>query len=101
MALLRWNLFTYQSLWRWIDDPFLRPPISPPEQPVLPFLDSIWPKGAKTWAAKRQQGVVFGKRIRGQGREYGKSTTNAAPWLILDSIETRYSRAPRLALRTG
>jgi len=47
VALLRWNLFTYRNLWDWIDDPFLTPPILPPDQPLLPFLDSILPKGAK------------------------------------------------------
>jgi hypothetical protein len=25
-ALLRWNLFTYRDLWKWIDDPFETPP---------------------------------------------------------------------------
>jgi len=47
VALLHWNLFTYRNLWEWIDDPFLTPPIRPPDQPLLPFLDSILPKGAK------------------------------------------------------
>ena len=45
VVLLRWKLFTYRNLWRWIDDPFLRPPIPPPEQPLLPFLDSRAEKG--------------------------------------------------------
>lgn len=26
VALLRWNLFTYRDLWKWIDDPFSHPP---------------------------------------------------------------------------
>lgn len=26
VALLRWNLFTYKPLWKWIDQPFLPPP---------------------------------------------------------------------------
>jgi len=30
VALLRWNLFTYRDLWRWIDDPFETPPAPPP-----------------------------------------------------------------------
>ncbi len=43
MALLRWNLFTYRDLWRWIDDPYETPPEVP--QPVQlvssgPELDS-------------------------------------------------------------
>ena len=29
VALLRWNLFTYRDLWRWIDDPFGVPPETP------------------------------------------------------------------------
>lgn len=29
VALLRWNLFTYRDLWRWIDDPFDTPPLMP------------------------------------------------------------------------
>jgi len=41
VALLRWNLFTYKPLWRWIDHPF-----DPPDQnqyfEQLPLiLDSI------------------------------------------------------------
>lgn len=36
VALLRWNLFTYRDLWRWIDDPFDIPPdLPPPQQGVL------------------------------------------------------------------
>jgi len=29
VALLRWNLFTYRDLWKWIDDPFQTPPLVP------------------------------------------------------------------------
>lgn len=46
VALLRLNLFTYRDLWRWINDPFLTPPIVQAQQLVLPFLDSISPRGA-------------------------------------------------------
>lgn len=36
VALLRWNLFTYRDLWRWLDDPFETPPLEPqPEQLIL------------------------------------------------------------------
>ena len=36
VALLRWNLFTYRDLWKWIDDPFDTPPLGArPEQLVL------------------------------------------------------------------
>jgi hypothetical protein len=36
VALLRWNLFTYRDLWRWINDPFETPPVRPVhEQGVL------------------------------------------------------------------
>jgi hypothetical protein len=41
VALLRWNLFTYRNLWEWLDDPFQTPPEPPPDQPLLPYLDSI------------------------------------------------------------
>lgn len=27
VALLRWNLFTYRDLWKWLDDPFDTPPL--------------------------------------------------------------------------
>jgi len=49
VALLRWNLFSYRKLWDWIDDPFETPPeVPPPEQPLLPYLDSIFaPRPAK------------------------------------------------------
>ena len=29
VAFLRWNLFTYRSLWEWIDDPYDIPPLLP------------------------------------------------------------------------
>lgn len=29
VALLRWNLFTYRDLWKWLDDPFGVPPARP------------------------------------------------------------------------
>jgi hypothetical protein len=32
VALLRLNLFTYRSLWTWLDDPFETPPEEPPVQ---------------------------------------------------------------------
>jgi hypothetical protein len=36
VALLRWNLFTYRDLWKWIDDPYETPPETPaPEQLLL------------------------------------------------------------------
>jgi hypothetical protein len=41
IALLRWNLFTYRSLWEWINRPFDTPPESPPLQGELFDLDSI------------------------------------------------------------
>ena len=31
VALLRWNLFTYRDLWKWIDAPFATPPEGPPD----------------------------------------------------------------------
>ena len=57
------------------------------QQAFLPFLDNIRRKGPKTGRTKTRQGVVFGKRGRGQGREYGRSAPNAAPRFILDSID--------------
>lgn len=36
VALLRWNLFTYRDLWRWIDEPYTVPP-EPPPTPQLAF----------------------------------------------------------------
>jgi len=41
VALLRWNLFTHKDLWKWIDDPFFRPPDLPPGSPTQPELDGI------------------------------------------------------------
>jgi IS4 transposase len=41
IALLRWNLFTYRSLWESINRPFDTPPETPPEQLELFNLDSI------------------------------------------------------------
>jgi hypothetical protein len=41
IALQRWNLFTYRSLWEWINRPFDTPPETPPEQLELFDLDSI------------------------------------------------------------
>ena len=45
IAFLRWNLFTYRDLWKWIDNPFEILPIKP--QPVqyvlsLPGLGRSW-----------------------------------------------------------
>lgn len=31
VAFLRWNLFTYRDLWKWIDEPFETPPEGPPD----------------------------------------------------------------------
>jgi hypothetical protein len=31
VALLRWNLFTYRDLWKWINQPFSTPPEGPPD----------------------------------------------------------------------
>lgn len=41
VALLRWNLFTYRDLWRWIDEPFKTPPEKPPPSQLQLVLDSI------------------------------------------------------------
>ena len=38
IALLRWNLFTYRDLWKWIDDPFG----VPPELPGFVQLELTW-----------------------------------------------------------
>jgi len=41
VAFLRWSLFTYRDLWKWIDAPFLIPPVPPQsvqEQLLLPGL---------------------------------------------------------------
>ena len=38
VALLRWNLFTYRTIWQWINNPYDVPPIEPlPFQPMLPI----------------------------------------------------------------
>lgn len=39
VALLRWNLFSYRDLWRWLDQPLNTPPAAPPETQLV--LDSI------------------------------------------------------------
>jgi hypothetical protein len=41
VALVRWNLFTYRDLWRWIDDPFDTPPDQPAAGGEQLMLDSI------------------------------------------------------------
>ena len=41
VALLRWNLFTYRDLWRWIDEPFKTEPEKPPPRQLQLVLDSI------------------------------------------------------------
>lgn len=41
VALVRWNLFTYRDLWRWIDDPFETPPDQPGPKSEQLMLDSI------------------------------------------------------------
>lgn len=38
VALLRWNLFTYRDLWKWLDDPFG----VPPGKPVVQQLELSW-----------------------------------------------------------
>ena len=43
VALLRWNLFTYRDLWRWIDQPFQTPQQPPPLGQLNLTLDSIAP----------------------------------------------------------
>lgn len=47
VALVRMNLFTYKNLWRWLDDPFEKPPEPEPRQPMLPFLDSMFGRKAE------------------------------------------------------
>lgn len=38
VALLRWNLFTYRDLWKWINNPFETPPLEPiPIQMHIPI----------------------------------------------------------------
>jgi hypothetical protein len=41
VALVRWNLFTYRDLWKWLDDPYETPPDEPSNNPVQMTLDSI------------------------------------------------------------
>lgn len=38
VALLRWNLFTYRDLWRWLDDPFG----VPPNEPAVQQMELLW-----------------------------------------------------------
>ena len=39
VAFLRWNLFSYRDLWKWIDEPFDVLPIEPQSaQPQFPFM---------------------------------------------------------------
>ena len=38
VALLRWNLFTYRDLWRWLDDPFG----VPPDRPMVQQMELSW-----------------------------------------------------------
>ena len=45
VALLRWNLFSYRNLWKWINNPSNSPPQAPNyHQLPLPFLDSKFGK---------------------------------------------------------
>ena len=56
VALLRWNLFTYRNLWRWIDDPFNTPPERGKyQQLTLPFLDS---ETGGNWQSRRGEGSI-------------------------------------------
>jgi len=48
MALLRWNLFTYRDLWRWIDAPFERLAGSEVAEQTWLILDSIQPPARTT-----------------------------------------------------
>ena len=48
VALLRWNLFTYRDLWRWIDAPFDTPAGSEVAVQTWLMLDSIQPTQATT-----------------------------------------------------
>jgi len=43
VALLRWNLFSYRDLWKWIDRPYDTPPAG--SEQLLMNLDSIAPSG--------------------------------------------------------
>jgi IS4 transposase len=46
MALLRWNLFTYRDLWRWIDAPFETMAGTEVAEQTWLMLDSIQPEPA-------------------------------------------------------
>jgi hypothetical protein len=37
VALLRWNLFTYRDLWKWINQPYDTPPEGPPDPQMVFF----------------------------------------------------------------
>lgn len=41
VALIRWNLFTYRDLWKWLDDPYETPPDDGASQLEQLTLDSI------------------------------------------------------------
>ncbi len=41
VALVRWNLFTYRDLWKWLDDPYHTPPDETAPAPIQLTLDSI------------------------------------------------------------
>ena len=43
VALLRWNLFTYRGLWKWIDQPFETPPEGPPDSQLILIQDGTQP----------------------------------------------------------
>jgi hypothetical protein len=42
VAFLRWNLFTYRSLWEWLDRPEDTPPLTPPPTPKSAALTVAW-----------------------------------------------------------
>jgi hypothetical protein len=48
VALLRWNLFTYRNLWKWVNNPYNTPP-QPTEYRQLPL-----PFSGSTSSIKRQ-----------------------------------------------
>jgi len=43
VAMLRWNLFTYRDLWKWIDQPYETPPLIP----TFPQLVMSWTASVK------------------------------------------------------
>jgi len=43
VAMLRWNLFTYRELWKWIDEPYDTPPLIP----TFPQLVLSWTASAQ------------------------------------------------------